>query len=48
MEKYMKAGDDTKLAFDMDFLGLQNYTREVVRHSPFIPLLRARIIKAGG
>ncbi len=46
IEKFMQAGDEKKLAFDMDFLGLQNYTREIVRHSPLIPLLHARIVKA--
>ena len=36
----------SKLAFDMDFIGLQNYTREIVRHAPFMPFIKARIIKA--
>ena len=39
IEKYMKAGDDTRLVFDMDFVGLQNYTREVVTHSCLYHLL---------
>jgi beta-glucosidase len=46
MEKYQKQGDDRRLAFDMDFIGLQNYTREIVTHSYFIPFVGAKIIKA--
>ena len=30
----------------MDFVGLQNYTREIVRHAPFMPFIEAKIIKA--
>jgi beta-glucosidase len=47
LEKFYKDGDSARLAFDMDFAGLQNYTREIVRHAPFMPFIRARIIKAG-
>ena len=46
IENYVKPGDECRLAFEMDFIGLQNYTREVVAHAPFVPALRARIIKA--
>jgi beta-glucosidase len=46
IEKYHKQGDEKKLAFDMDFIGLQNYTREVITHSHFIPFVGAKIIKA--
>jgi beta-glucosidase len=46
METYIKAGDEGKLAFDMDFVGLQNYTREVVAYAPFMPFIKAKIIKA--
>jgi beta-glucosidase len=46
LEKFYKDGDESKLAFDMDFFGLQNYTREIVRHAPFMPFIKARIIKA--
>lgn len=46
MEKYMQAGDDALLPFDFDFIGIQNYTREMVRHSFFVPYLRARICPA--
>ena len=46
IERFMQAGDQKKLAFDMDFIGLQNYTREVVKYAPFMPFVRAKIIKA--
>ena len=47
LERYVKDGDEAKLAFDMDFIGLQNYTREVVAHSYFTPFVQAKIINAG-
>jgi beta-glucosidase len=47
LEKFYRDGDSGRLAFDMDFTGLQNYTREIVRHAPFMPFIKARIIKAG-
>jgi beta-glucosidase len=46
IEDYFQDGDADKLAFDMDFLGLQIYTREFVRHAPLMPFVKARIIKA--
>jgi beta-glucosidase len=46
LEKYFLPGDDQLLPFDFDFIGLQTYTREVVKHSYFIPYLRATIIPA--
>jgi len=46
IERFMLAGDQKKLAFDMDFIGLQNYTREIVKYAPFMPFVRAKIIKA--
>jgi len=46
LEPYIKSGDEKNLAFDMDFIGVQNYTREIVRHSYFMPFLKAKIIKA--
>ena len=47
LEGFYKNGDSARLAFDMDFVGLQNYTREIVRHAPFMPFIKAKIIKAG-
>ncbi len=46
IERFMQAGDEKKLAFDMNFIGLQNYTREFVSHAPLMPFVKAKIIKA--
>lgn len=46
LEKYFKDGDDKRVQFDFDFIGVQNYTREVVKHSMLTPFLRAQLIKA--
>jgi beta-glucosidase len=46
LEPYVLAGDEEKLKFDMDFIGIQNYTREIVSYSYFAPFLQARIVKA--
>jgi beta-glucosidase len=46
VERFIYAGDEGKLAFDMDFIGLQNYTRELVSYAPFMPFVKAKIIKA--
>jgi beta-glucosidase len=46
LEPFIKDGDESKLAFDMDFIGVQNYTREVIAHSHLTPLIWARVIKA--
>ncbi len=46
IEQFMKQGDDKLLAFDMDFIGIQNYTRELVKHNSFTPFVKARIVKA--
>ncbi len=46
IEKFMKQDDEKNLAFDMDFIGVQNYTREVVSHANFMPFVKAKIIKA--
>ena len=46
IERFMHAHDEQKLAFDMDFIGLQNYTREFVSYAPWMPFVKAKIIKA--
>ena len=46
IERYMKPDDEVNLAFDMDFIGLQNYTRDLIKYSPFVPFVNAKIIKA--
>lgn len=46
LEPFVKDGDEARLAFDMDFVGVQNYTREIVTSSRLTPLIWAKIIKA--
>jgi len=46
LEPYIKDGDESKLAFNMDFIGVQNYTREMISHSHFTPLIWAKVIGA--
>lgn len=46
LEKFQRPGDEKNCIFNFDFIGIQNYTREVVRHSYTVPYLWARIIKA--
>lgn len=46
IKKYIQPGDMESCVFDFDFIGIQNYTREVVRHSFTVPYLRAKIVKA--
>lgn len=46
LDAFIKDGDEQKLAFNMDFIGLQNYTREIVAFSAFMPLLWAKTIPA--
>ncbi len=45
-EEVVKDGDEQKLAFDMDFIGIQNYTREIVASSRLTPLIWAKVIEA--
>lgn len=47
IEKYIKPGDAERMAFNFDFIGLQNYTREIVEHSWLTPYIHAKILKAG-
>jgi len=46
MEKYMLPGDADNLKFDFDFIGVQNYTREIVKYSFFTPYIQATLVKA--
>lgn len=46
IEKHIQPGDMEKLPYDFDFIGLQNYTREIVRYMPLMPVVRGRIIPA--
>lgn len=46
LEQYIEPEDDALMKCDMDFIGLQNFTREVVRFNRFTPYLHAQVIKA--
>jgi len=46
IEKYMVAGDRENSVFDFDFIGIQNYTREIVKYSFFTPYVNAALVKA--
>ncbi|WP_308993469.1 GH1 family beta-glucosidase [Mariniflexile litorale] len=46
IEAYIKPNDLKQAVFDFDFIGVQNYTREVVKHSYWVPYLHAKIVKA--
>ncbi len=41
IEKYMLPGDEEKLKFNFDFIGLQNYTRGVIAHKWWVPFVQA-------
>lgn len=46
LQSYIMPGDAENSVFDFDFVGIQNYTREKVKHSYFVPYIRAKIVKA--
>jgi beta-glucosidase len=46
LNDYIKADDEKNLKFDLDFTGIQIYTRELVEHSWFTPYIRARLVPA--
>lgn len=46
IEQFVKQNDEMDLEFKMDFIGLQNYTREMVSFAAFMPFIGAKIIKA--
>ncbi|RYY11661.1 MAG: glycosyl hydrolase family protein, partial [Chitinophagaceae bacterium] len=46
IKKYMKPGDEENMCFKWDFIGIQNYTREIVQRSFFTPYLFASLVKA--
>lgn len=45
IEKYIQPGDMEKVTFDFDFVGLQNYSRLVVKHSGIIPFVHVNQVK---
>lgn len=46
IEKYYQPGDDQRLLFDFDFIGIQNYTRDIVKASCFRPIIWHKTIAA--
>lgn len=46
VEKYLKPNDEANFKFNFDFIGVQNYTREVVKHSWLTPYLKASLVSA--
>lgn len=46
MKELMLHGDADLLQVEFDFIGLQVYTREVIKHSYFVPYLQAKIVSA--
>jgi beta-glucosidase len=46
LDQYRLPNDDRDMVFDFDFIGLQCYTREIVRASLFTPYIQAALVKA--
>jgi len=46
LQRYMLPEDKNNMAYDFDFIGLQCYTREVVRASIFTPYIGAALVRA--
>lgn len=46
IQKYIWEGDDEKLKFDFDFIGIQNYFNLVVQHSYLVPVLWLKELSA--
>jgi beta-glucosidase len=46
IEKHFLSGDEEKMAFDFDFIGVQYYFRTIARFSLFPPILFARDVPA--
>jgi beta-glucosidase len=46
IKKYTKPEDAANLSFDFDFIGIQNYTREIIKNSWLIPYVNATLVKA--
>ena len=46
LESYMQQSDEQKMAFDFDFIGIQNYTREIVKYNFWVPFIKADLMKA--
>ena len=46
VEKFLHPQDENNLPFNFDFIGVQNYTQEVVKHVWFVPYLQGQIVEA--
>jgi len=46
IEKFTRPEDKKNSTFDFDFIGIQNYTREIVKYSFFTPYVSASLVKA--
>jgi beta-glucosidase len=46
IDRFMEADDPDRMHCTPDFLGVQVYTREVIRNSWFMPYLRAKVVTA--
>jgi beta-glucosidase len=46
LDRYRMANDDRDMVFDFDFIGLQCYTREIVKASLLTPYIHAALVKA--
>lgn len=46
LDRYRLGNDDRDMVFDFDFIGLQCYTREIVKASFFTPYIHAALVKA--
>jgi beta-glucosidase len=46
LTKFIKSGDEKRLQFDFDFIGIQAYTREIVKYAAYIPFLKGLIVPA--
>lgn len=46
IKEFMKPGDAELMKFDFDFIGIQNYTREIVKSTILVPYIGAKLVKA--
>lgn len=46
IKKIMLPQDEEDMKFDFDFIGIQNYTREIIKNSWLMPYVKASLVKA--
>jgi beta-glucosidase len=46
IHKYIKPGDEDAVKFNFDFIGVQNYTREIIKYSWIMPYMHGKMIPA--